>query len=227
MTEYLTNDTDLKKIADAIRTKGGTSAPLVFPNGFASAISAIKTTPVLQSKTVTPSKDSQTIIADSPYDGLSQVVVNGDSNLISNNIKKGTTIFGVSGIYTGTTGENTIYCQAASYDSNYGVLLEFSYVPADPKQRIINLNFGSGIRARYNNSNFAYFYSLKYNQLWAYGIYYESATYSVLLTTAPRFVTSLDGNTTLVLPNQSFDNTGSLSALTDWTFDPSQIFLTY
>ena len=154
MADYLTNETDLKVVADAIRAKGATSAPLVFPNGFASAISAIKTTPVLQSKTVTPSKDSQTIIADSPYDGLSQVVVNGDSNLISNNIKKGTTIFGVSGIYTGTTGETTIYCQAASYDSNYGVLLEFSYVPADPEQRIINLNFGSGIRARYNIANF-------------------------------------------------------------------------
>lgn len=39
--DYLTNDTDLKKVADAIRTKGGTSEPLGYPDGFVSAIQAI------------------------------------------------------------------------------------------------------------------------------------------------------------------------------------------
>lgn len=39
--DYLTNDTDIKKVADAIRAKGGTSAPLAYPNGFVSAIQAI------------------------------------------------------------------------------------------------------------------------------------------------------------------------------------------
>lgn len=39
--DYLTNDTDLKKVADAIRAKGGTSAPLAYPSGFVSAIQAI------------------------------------------------------------------------------------------------------------------------------------------------------------------------------------------
>lgn len=43
--DYLTNDTDLKKVADAIRAKGGTSAPLAYPNGFVSAIQAIKSAP--------------------------------------------------------------------------------------------------------------------------------------------------------------------------------------
>ena len=41
--DYLTNDTDLKKVADAIRAKGGTSAPLDYPSGFVSAIQAIPT----------------------------------------------------------------------------------------------------------------------------------------------------------------------------------------
>jgi hypothetical protein len=41
MATYLTNDTDLGAVADAIRTKGGTSADLVFPGGFVDAISAI------------------------------------------------------------------------------------------------------------------------------------------------------------------------------------------
>ena len=43
MAEYLINATDLTKVASAIREKGGTSAPLVYPGGFASAIQAIQT----------------------------------------------------------------------------------------------------------------------------------------------------------------------------------------
>ena len=41
--DYLTNDTDLTSVADAIRTKGGTSSPLTYPAGFVSAIAAIPT----------------------------------------------------------------------------------------------------------------------------------------------------------------------------------------
>ena len=43
MAEYLTNTTDLTKVASAIREKGGTSDPLVYPDGFVSAINAIET----------------------------------------------------------------------------------------------------------------------------------------------------------------------------------------
>ena len=43
MAEYLTNTTDLTKVASAIREKGGTSAPLVYPDGFVTAIQAIQT----------------------------------------------------------------------------------------------------------------------------------------------------------------------------------------
>ena len=42
MAEYLTNDTDLTAVANAIRTKGGTSEQLTYPDGFVSAIEAIK-----------------------------------------------------------------------------------------------------------------------------------------------------------------------------------------
>lgn len=43
MTDYLTTDSDLEAVADAIRAKGATSALLVYPNGFVSAINAIPT----------------------------------------------------------------------------------------------------------------------------------------------------------------------------------------
>lgn len=38
MANYIATDTDLTTVANAIRTKGGTSAQLTFPSGFASAI---------------------------------------------------------------------------------------------------------------------------------------------------------------------------------------------
>lgn len=41
MAEYLTNTTDLTKVASAIREKGGTSDSLAYPDGFVSAIQAI------------------------------------------------------------------------------------------------------------------------------------------------------------------------------------------
>ena len=43
MAEYLTNTTDLTKVASAIREKGGTSDSLVYPDGFVEAIQAIQT----------------------------------------------------------------------------------------------------------------------------------------------------------------------------------------
>lgn len=43
MADYIVKDTELTQIADAIRAKGSTSASLIFPSGFASAIESIST----------------------------------------------------------------------------------------------------------------------------------------------------------------------------------------
>ena len=47
--DYLTTDEDLSKVADAIRSKGGTSDPLVYPDGFVTAIGALRSTPLEES----------------------------------------------------------------------------------------------------------------------------------------------------------------------------------
>lgn len=79
MADYLVTDTELTSIANAIRTKGGTSAQLTFPTDFVSAINAIPTggSPNLQtkSKTYIPTMSQQTeqITADGGYDGLQEV----------------------------------------------------------------------------------------------------------------------------------------------------------
>lgn len=68
MAEYLTNTTDLTKVAAAIREKGGTSDPLVYPDGFVTAIQAIQTGTELQivvsvtsGATVTATKGSKVV----------------------------------------------------------------------------------------------------------------------------------------------------------------------
>lgn len=59
---------------------------------------ALPKTPIFQeNKTVTPTASSMEILPDNGYDALSKVTVNGDSNLVAENIISGKTIFGVAG----------------------------------------------------------------------------------------------------------------------------------
>ena len=76
MAEFLTFDTDLTAVANAIRAKGGTSAQLIYPSGFVSAIQAIQTgiTPKLVVTTsagaaVTAVKGSKTVSGTADTDG--------------------------------------------------------------------------------------------------------------------------------------------------------------
>lgn len=56
-----------------------------------------------QTKTVTPSAANKTVTPDTGK-FLTSVTVNGDANLVSDNIKEGVSIFGVSGAYAGSGG---------------------------------------------------------------------------------------------------------------------------
>ena len=64
---------------------------------------------VLQTKSVTPSTSSQSIIADNGYDGLERVNIAAvdssiDNNIVAGNIRDGVEILGVEGTYTGEGG---------------------------------------------------------------------------------------------------------------------------
>ena len=100
--KVICNKSDLVNIADSVRTKLGVTNPY-YVSDLSGAIDSIVLTPTLQEKTVTPSTSVQSITADNGYDGLSKVTVNGDADLIANNIKSGTNIFGVTGTYVDST----------------------------------------------------------------------------------------------------------------------------
>ena len=69
---------DMTSVADSIRTKGGTTEALAWPDGYKTAIDSIpaSSTPSLQSKSVTyTANGTATITSDAGYDGLSSVDV--------------------------------------------------------------------------------------------------------------------------------------------------------
>lgn len=80
MTEYLTNDVDLRKVADAIRTKGGTSDALSYPDEYVSAINAITTGTELKIVASTPS--GAAVTATKGSDTVSGMSVNGICTLV-------------------------------------------------------------------------------------------------------------------------------------------------
>lgn len=72
----------------------------------------------LQEKTVTPTKEGVSVVPDSGFDGMSKVTVNGDANLVPENIKEGVSIFGVIGNLKAGTTATKILVYANSDDGN-------------------------------------------------------------------------------------------------------------
>lgn len=82
MAEYLTNTTDLTLVADAIRTKGGTTELLTYPDEFVTAIQSIQTgiapqlvVTVSAGATVTATNGSKTITGTSDSTGVCTLAV--------------------------------------------------------------------------------------------------------------------------------------------------------
>lgn len=73
---YITSDIDLTSVANAIRTKGGTSTSLVYPAGYVSAINALPTGALQSYKSaVFTTPGSATLTPDSGYVGIEEISV--------------------------------------------------------------------------------------------------------------------------------------------------------
>lgn len=108
-------------IADAVRGKLGSTGEMTLSE-IASEIGSIE--PNLQDKTVTPSVNTKVVSADTGYDGLNTVTVNGDSNLVANNIAEGVSIFGVTGTHTGGEDLDTVISEQATLISELSTILD-------------------------------------------------------------------------------------------------------
>lgn len=117
--------------------------------------------PVLQNKTVTPTRGEQTVTADEGFDGLGTVTVEGDANLKAENIKSGVSIFGVDGVYedeppTGTltikaeTSETTVLGVSLTKYVNGAYTVEFCGI-VDGSRVFNNVVQGSAISVMLNN----------------------------------------------------------------------------
>lgn len=80
----------------------------------------------LHSRYVTPSNVTQEVVPLSGYDGMSELLVLGSSNLVPENIKKGVTIFGVTGTYE----------YAEAQEVHYKLLYNDYYANAETNQCI-------------------------------------------------------------------------------------------
>lgn len=92
----------------AVSTDGLITASATQTAGYVEAgtKSATKQLTTQAAETITPGTSNQTAVASGRYT-TGEVTVEGDSNLVAENIKSGVSIFGVSGSYTGSGGDGS------------------------------------------------------------------------------------------------------------------------
>lgn len=139
MAELLTNTTDLTKIASAIREKGGTSDPLVYPSGFISAIQAIQTGTELQ--IIVTVTSGATVTATKGSLSVSGTSVNGTCTLTVPEEGEWT----VSATLGGETSDSNIVKVVSSYNTT----LVFISVLNDNSWETIRGISDTGIGANY------------------------------------------------------------------------------
>ena len=111
MAEYLTNTTDLTKVASAIREKGGTSDSLIYPDGFVTAIQTIQTGTELQ--IIVTVESGATVTATKGSLSVSGTSVNGTCTLTVPEEGEWT----VNATLGGETSNSNIVNVVSSYDT--------------------------------------------------------------------------------------------------------------
>lgn len=110
----------------------------------------------LQVKYATPSAAAQNIEPDSGYDGLERVLVNGDSDLAASNIKKGVSIFNVTG--TLEPAKSTISSSATPTTVGGKVCIELPGIPSTAT-KIYGLSVTPQVGTNENRLNSMWHYS--------------------------------------------------------------------
>lgn len=105
-----------------------------------------------KAKTITPTANAQVITPDSGYTGLSQVIINGDSDLIASNIRKSKNIFGV----TGTLEEKNIVRYNGQVDNATANRDGYFYINCGFKPDYVLIEFGEAWWSEPNQQNMWY-----------------------------------------------------------------------
>ena len=94
-------------------------------------------------KTITPTTSNQTAVASGVYT-TGAITVKGDANLIADNIKSGTSIFGVTGTYEGST--PNLQSKSVTYTSNRTATVtpDASYDGLSSVEVTVNVSGGGG-----------------------------------------------------------------------------------
>lgn len=117
MADYVVSDTSLASVANAIRSKGGTSEGLVFPAGFVSAIDALKTSGWVKTLTAAVDQTGRVFTTDElddlrPLLTVTAAYEDGTSEAVENYELSGTLTAGTSTIVV-SYGDKATVCSVA------------------------------------------------------------------------------------------------------------------
>ena len=109
--------------------------------------------------TYTPGTSNQTIASGTYLTGTQ--TISGDANLVAGNIKSGTTIFGVTGTYSGGGGGSAnIGTETTTNSSNQNTSISFTQLSGQPKAFFVRL---TSQMARSSGSRYYYVENIRWN----------------------------------------------------------------